>query len=173
LTLESASRIIKSMKGGVKATAYRIHSAGEALETVLDPRRPDGWVGGEVEEAGAAYVQPHGVSACSTLEDLRRYVREYSMAVRPDDVLVELEGSYGGDDRDRYACRIVVSSYRVVCSAHDWLRAAQVDLDELANDLETATDEGTDSEAEWAYYTGGNETVRALIEQRIRGEWQL
>lgn len=100
-------------------TYYRIHRAGESLETVLDARRPDGWVASD--EGGDGYVQPLGVSACASLEDLRRYVREYSLSIRPGDRLVALTGRLSYDeDRDLHACRVMVSSYEDLGSAKEW-----------------------------------------------------
>jgi hypothetical protein len=80
---------------------YRIHSGSEPAETVLDPRRPDGWVAGDED----LETQPHGISVCDSLEDLRRYIRTYSMSVRPGDRLLVLSGHICGDDRDDWACR--------------------------------------------------------------------
>ena len=67
--------------------AYRIQRGAESLEPLLDPRRPDGWTCDEER----VETQPLGVSACSSEDDLRAYIREYSLAVREGDRLVEYE----------------------------------------------------------------------------------
>lgn len=99
---------------------FRIHSAGESLDTLLDPKRPDGWVASDEDLES----QPHGVSCCETLEDLRRYVSYYSMSVGAGDRLVRLlgHGSYE-HDRDRYAARAIVESVEVLGDAKEWLDA--------------------------------------------------
>lgn len=97
---------------------FRIHSATESLDTLLDPKRPDGWVASDEDLES----QPHGVSCCETLEDLRRYVSYYSMGVRTGDRLVRLLGAPSYDqDRDRYAARAVVESVEVIGDAKAWL----------------------------------------------------
>ena len=97
---------------------YRIHSAAESLETLLDASRKDGWVASDE----TAETPPHGISCCGSLDDLREYVRYYSMSVRPGDRLVELTGRKSHDeDRDQYAMRAVVESYEVLGDAREWL----------------------------------------------------
>lgn len=86
-------------------TYWRVHSGDEKPETVLDPRRPDGWVADDEEYK----TQPEGVSVCDDLDGLRRYIREYSMAVQPGDVVLELRGRRVGHDRDNGATRIRVA----------------------------------------------------------------
>lgn len=108
------------------ATAYRIHVIGEPLETLLDPRREDGWVASDEEYDS----QPEGISCCATIGDLMRYARYYSMSAIPS-VLVELTGEDIGGDRDEHATRMIVSSYRVIGHGDRLVRAAQeLDLDE-------------------------------------------
>lgn len=101
--------------------AYRIHDAAEPLETLLDPTRPDGWVASDE----SADTQPLGISCCTSLGDLARYAVYYSMASSRPSLLVELHGEISGDDRDRYAARMVVRSYRVIGHGHRFIRAAQ------------------------------------------------
>lgn len=95
------------------ATYYRIHSADEAPETVLDPTRPDGWVASDE----AYETQPHGVSACASLGDLIRYCREYGLAIQPGDVVLRLRGRVCDEDRDQHAVRIEATSVEVMGSA--------------------------------------------------------
>lgn len=118
-------------------TFVRVHAAGESLETLLNPRRPDGWVASdETYEA-----QPLGVSCCDSLDDLRRYIRAYSMAVQPGDRLVLLTGrrSYEAD-RDHHASRAIVESYEVLGDAREWL-----DLCSRIEEWEPAYDELEDA----------------------------
>lgn len=103
------------------ATAYRIHDAREPLETLLDPTRPDGWVASDESYE----AQPLGISCCQTLGDLARYARHYSMASGYESLLVELEGEIVGGDRDEYATRMIVRSYRVIGHGHRFIRAVQ------------------------------------------------
>lgn len=92
------------------ASGYRIHSAKEPLDTVMNPRRPDGWTCDDESPDS----QPYGVSACSTLKQLATYISTYSLAVRPGDRLLALEGTEGDDDADGGAIRIVVDSYEIL-----------------------------------------------------------
>ena len=91
---------------------YRVHSATESLETILDVNRPDGWVASD--EDGES--QPTGVSCCESLAELIAYCREYGMSIRPTDRIVRVEGSICDDDRDSHAVRVAATSYRVVGS---------------------------------------------------------
>lgn len=103
---------------------YRVHPAGEALTTVLNPARPDGWT---ADDEGLA-TQPHGVSAAQSMNLLASYVHHYSMAVRDNDVVLGLYGSDIGGDRDKYATRVVVESYVVICTGAEfrqWMRDAE------------------------------------------------
>jgi hypothetical protein len=102
-------------------TGYRIHSADEDLEALLDPRRPDGWIADDE----SAETQPYGVSCCLSLRDLARYVRHYSLAPQPGDLLVRLDGDLGDDDRDQHAARLVVDRYEVIGTASEFLAAMQ------------------------------------------------
>lgn len=103
------------------ATAYRIHSADEPLETLLNPRRPDGWVASDEDYDS----QPLGVSCCRTIGDLMRYARKYSMRDGPS-LLVELTGEWSGEsDRDEHADRMIVTSYRVIGHGDRLVRWAQ------------------------------------------------
>lgn len=106
-------------------TYYRIHRATESLDTILDPRRPDGWVAGDEGHD----TQPHGVSACAgpDLEHLRRYVREYSMAIQPGDRIVAIVGRLGDEDRDDHAVRVIATSCEVVGDARSWYEAGMPD----------------------------------------------
>lgn len=104
------------------SSAYRIHSRDESLETLLDHSRKDGWVASDE----SADTQPVGISCCSRLEDLERYVLMYSLNIRPGDVLVELSGDYSDDDdRDQYAARFLPESYDVICEASEWFSFCQ------------------------------------------------
>lgn len=85
-------------------TYYRVHSADEAVETVLNPKRPDGWT----SDDESTETQPHGVSVCASLDDLRSYIRYYSMNVQSTDRVIEILGVRCADDRDRYAARVEV-----------------------------------------------------------------
>jgi hypothetical protein len=123
-------------------TAYRIHSADEAAKTVLDAERPDGWVASDE----AYETQPHGVSACLTLRELATYVSLYSLAIQPGDRVLALRGTYGDDDRDQHAVRVIVESYEDLGDAQAWHAAYTADLDELAEEIENGEDLG-------AYYT--------------------
>lgn len=84
---------------------YRVHPAGEAHETVLDPARKDGWVSSDETHE----TQPRGVSACLSLADLLDYMRMYSLTPQPGDVVLELRGTICGRDRDLNAVRVEVS----------------------------------------------------------------
>lgn len=66
-------------------TGYRVHPAGEPIETCLDARRADGWV-------AEGDRQLPGVACCASISALARYVRQYGMDVRPGDVVVEVSG---------------------------------------------------------------------------------
>lgn len=104
------------------ATAYRIHCADEPLESLLDPRRPDGWVASDESYE----TQPLGVSCCSSILDLMRYARAYNMSALPGSMLVELEGEWSHEsDRDQHAERMIVRSYRVIGHGDRLVRAAQ------------------------------------------------
>lgn len=100
-------------------TFYRIHPAGESIETLRSDARKDGWVASD--ENGA--TQPMGISACMSLEELRRYVVHYSMAVQPGDVLVRMVGRMSPDrDRDMNAVRCVgVTEVESLGDASEWL----------------------------------------------------
>ena len=100
---------------------YRVHSADESPETVLDPTRPDGWVASDE----GYETQPHGVSACASLGDLIRYCRTYGLAPQPGDVVLRLRGRVCGDDRDQHAVRVEVESYEVVGSAERLARLVE------------------------------------------------
>lgn len=101
---------------------YRIHRANESIETILDPSRRDGWVASD--EDGDDYVQPHGVSACATLEHLARYIRHYSMSLREGDRLVRISGRLSYDqDRDDWACRVIAESVEIIGDALAWKAA--------------------------------------------------
>ena len=95
---------------------YRIHSATESLETILDASRPDGWT-----MSDEAIVS--GLAVCSGLDALYRYIRDYGMMVSTGDVLVEVEGCYAGPDHDPGACRITATGYTVLGDARTWLDA--------------------------------------------------
>lgn len=97
-------------------TYYRIHPGSEALETMLDPERPDGWTA-----EGDAPLR--GLAVCTTLEALYSYIREYGMCVEPGDRLVAVEGRYVGPDHDAHAVRVEASSYEVLGDAREWLDA--------------------------------------------------
>lgn len=102
-----------------RGSFFRIHSASEPLDTLLDPSRKDGWVADDE----APETQPIGISCCVDLEKLRRYVRHYSMSVRPGDQVVRLVGTLSDDrDRDENAERVIVESYEVLGDAQAWLR---------------------------------------------------
>lgn len=104
------------------ATAYRIHSALESLESLLDPRRPDGWVAGDEDYE----TQPLGVSCCASIAELMAYIREYSMTAEPGSLLVELTGTWSPErDRDDHAARMLVTSYRVIGHGDRLVRAAR------------------------------------------------
>jgi len=92
------------------ARFYRIHRHDEPASTVMNRARSDRWVASDEERSS----QPEGISASLSLDDLAAYVREYSMNVRPDDQLLELRGHLVGRDRDRYAVRVAVDSYRTI-----------------------------------------------------------
>lgn len=103
------------------AIGYRIHAPGEPLETLLDPRRPDGWVASDESYE----AQPLGVSCCASIADLMAYARHYSMSALPGSLLVELRGKWSPEsDRDEYAQRIIVESYRVLGRGDRLVRAA-------------------------------------------------
>lgn len=111
------------------ATYYRIHSADEAPETVLDPTRPDGWVASDEDYE----TQPRGVSACASVGDLIRYCRTYGLAPQPGDVVLRLEGRTCDIDRDQWAVRVEVERVSVVCPAERLTRlvASGVDPDRV------------------------------------------
>jgi len=139
--------------------AYRIHSHTESLDTVLDARRCDGWVADDE----AYETQPHGVSSCATLHDMAHYVRAYSMGVKDTDTLVELTGEPSCDsDRDDYAVRTVVSSYRVLATGADFRAAATLYLDERG--IEDWEDEDWDEAVDLHDVTPA---IRDLVEGMI------
>lgn len=142
---------------------YRIHSSTEPLETLLDPRRADGWVADDE----SADSQPLGISCCSSLTGLRDYQTTYLMAVQDDDVLVELTGELSDDDdRDEHASRLIVESYRVVCTGAAWnvvLNAARR-FGELVADLDEAGDDGAlhdSADDVWTDYLGVHDSEQA------------
>lgn len=103
------------------AIGYRIHDINEPLKNLLDSRRPDGWVASDESYES----QPLGVSCCASIRDLMMYARHYSMSDIPS-LLVELEGDLSPEqDRDEYACRLIVRSYRVIGHGDRLVRAAQ------------------------------------------------
>lgn len=122
---------------------YRIHRADEDVDTVLDTDRPDGWVASDESYE----TQPRGVSACSSLALLAKYVRHYGMQINEGDQLLEMSGTIAFEDRDEYACRMVVDEVDSMGSALDWHRAILLDLEEIR---ETIDDEGP---AAWATLT--------------------
>lgn len=95
------------------ATYYRIHSADEAPETVLDATRPDGWVASDEDYE----TQPRGVSACASLGDLIRYCQVYGLSIQPGDVVLRMTGRTCDEDRDQHAARVEVESVSVMGSA--------------------------------------------------------
>lgn len=144
------------------ATGYRIHCGSEALDSVIDARRPDGWAASDEGEES----QPLGVSCCSTLGALARYARLYSMAVQNGDVVLELTGAMGDCDRDENAIRLVVESYRAVATGADF-RAAHAAwrrcLDVLRGEPE--------DEEDWGTVLAGDDrpAVRALVAAMLEG----
>lgn len=94
-------------------TFYRIHSASESIDTVLDVTRPDGWVASDE----GYETQPRGVSACASIGDLIRYCRTYGLTPQPGDVVLRLEGRECDRDRDQWAVRVEVESASVMGSA--------------------------------------------------------
>lgn len=146
---------------------YRIHSGTESLDTLLDPRRPDGWVADDESPE----TQPLGISCCSSLADLAAYQREYLMNVTAGDVLVELTGTLSpDDDRDEHAVRLIVESYRVVCSGAAWnaVVAASEQLDDIEVELDDAGNEDASYESAddvWADRLGAHdgEAARQLV----------
>jgi hypothetical protein len=134
--------------------AYRIHRHDESPATVLDARRPDGWVASdEVHE-----TQPRGVSCCATLGDLARYVEVYSMGVQAGDVVLGLRGACAGDrDRDEHAIRLAVQSYAVLWQAADFVAVAVPARGCKESVLETVR---------W-YVQGGDSVDSALVEEEI------
>jgi hypothetical protein len=151
------------------ARYYRIHPAGEALDTVLDPRRPDGWVASDE----AYETQPIGVSACPSLADLASYARHYSLRPQPGDVVLALRGSLSPDrDRDARAVRVIADGYEVLGDARAMLAAAAVDLDDLRYDLDHAGDDAADyasADEVWEQYPSD---VRPWLRARLAGEWR-
>lgn len=97
------------------STYYRIHSADESLDTILDVSRKDGWTMADEAELS-------GLAVCTTLEGLRYYAREYGMSIGKGDRLVRVEGRHIGPDHDAHAVRIVATSYEVLGDARDWYR---------------------------------------------------
>lgn len=102
-------------------TYYRIHSAGEPIETVLDPSRPDGWVASDE----STETQPRGVSACASIGDLIRYCRTYGLTPQLGDVVLRLEGRICDEDRDQWAVRVEVESVSVMGPADRLERLAR------------------------------------------------
>lgn len=121
---------------------WRVQRAGEAVETLLDPRRPDGWVASDEDRE----TQPFGVSVCEDLSALRRYIREYSMSVRPGDRLVRVVGVLSPDqDRDMAAARVIASEVEVIGDARAWL-AGELRLEGDYDAPEVDEDEDEDEE---------------------------
>ena len=103
-------------KVSVVGSYYRIHAANEALETMLDAGRQDGWT-------AEGDIAVKGLAVCDSIESLYRYIETYGMCVEPGDRLVRVEGRYAGPDHDQHACRIVASEYELLGDAREWLDA--------------------------------------------------
>lgn len=102
---------------------YRIHKGSESLDTILDSRRPDGWVADDESYE----TQPMGVSCCQDLDTLARYIRHYGMCVRQGDVLVRVIGSLSYDrDRDLGVDRVIATGYEVLGCARTWVDTGEV-----------------------------------------------
>lgn len=142
---------------------YRIHTATESLETVLDARRPDGWVAGDE----SLESQPLGVSACESLQDLSWYCGEYSMAIRDDDRLVELVGTLSPErDRDDHAVRVLATGYRVIATGAELLEAIEwVDDNEWRVDTSSGSIDWADADEDGDL----TDTVRGLVEGILLG----
>lgn len=111
---------------------YRIQSHNEPLETLFDDNRKDGWVASDELEDYEKGAQPKGISATVTLSDLSRYMRKYSMNVRPQDYLVGMTSrSHGetGMDRDEHAIRISVDEFQVLGTGEVFADAAEFFMD--------------------------------------------
>jgi len=144
--------------------AYRIHPAGEPLATMLDPHRPDGWTADDESSA----TQPLGVSACTSLLELARYTRYYSMAVQDGDQLVELSGRLSPEpDRDEYAVRWIVTGYRVIADGATWraVVAAAAQYGRLLDDLAYSSEDYPTADDTWRDYLGAQDApfARQLV----------
>lgn len=145
---------------------YRIHSAFEPLDTLLNPSRPDGWVASDEGQHGDV-TQPLGIPCCESLDDLARYVVHSGMAIGETDVFVELVGSFSGeDDRDQWATRCVATGARSLGLASEWATAWSIDLDVLAADLEYYSDDPEYGDPLEDLAPG----VRAWLAQRVESE---
>ena len=125
---------------------FRIHPAGENLSTVLDPKRPDGWVADDESYE----TQPYGVSAAASLSELAQYVSAYSMNISRGDQIMSVQGSLSTDrGRDEREIRIVVDSYEDLGPALPWLRAYTYELSDLETDVEDGTFSEPKEVAKW------------------------
>ena len=116
-----------------KHNTVRIHSFSDELSTLLDPRRPDGWVASDETYE----TQPYGVSACDNVRDLMGYIDEYSLCANDGDVLVGLVGD-SHPARDLYETRTDVASYTVLLTivADTWVElVGHYDRDDLMEAL--------------------------------------
>ena len=145
---------------------YRVHAKGENPKTVLDKNRKDGWVADDETPE----TQPLGISAADTLDDLSSYVHHYSMSIRPGDRLLGLDGKYSpDDDRDRYAVRAIVSSYKDLGPAEDWWAVYRRDIEDI-EDLAGEIDEDPDSADDLIRGYASNPAQQAWLMRRLDDE---
>lgn len=95
-------------------TFYRVQRGTEHPDSLFDDRRPDGWVDPESENYE---TQPLGISASSSLADLRGYMDTYSLTPQKGDRLLRLHGGWGEEDADQFAVRVIVAGWEDIGDA--------------------------------------------------------
>lgn len=161
--------------------SYRIHPAGESIETCKQVDRPIGWAMGGEEEGS-------GVACCSSLGALATYMLQYSMDVRDEDTLVEMDGYQtreGDDGPDHF---MVATEVRAIGTGAEFVAAAELatylydesltlsDLDdeEIVEDLECDAELALQALAEARNYYGRLEATTsnvAYLASLMLGDW--
>ena len=104
-------------------TAYRIHPATEAADTVLNVNRPIGWaMDGEESPGGVACMSELGFG----FRGLARYMADFGMSVGADDVLMRIEGRQTSEGHDGCDIFVAASSYTVLATGAEFLAAVEI-----------------------------------------------
>jgi hypothetical protein len=104
-------------------TAYRIHPATEATDTVLDVNRPIGWtMDGEESPGGVACMAELGFGYCG----LARYMADYGMSVKADDILMRIKGYQTAEGHDGCDIFVAATSYEVLATGAEFLAAVKI-----------------------------------------------